>query len=412
MNPFDSNTYPEHAGVAIAARTRLSNSSWPTGKEEEWKYSPLLDFDITKYEPASKPDSFDPEKVAEFEAKYRSPNFAVTLNGHVVYTKGAFEVRDSTNGSAPELHVEANNDIYADINLVYGPSELAISAQRSEVIEDTFVVIHLLNREGVVAMPRISVDAGEASQLNIIEVLASDDLDSVYNTFFSAKVAQNANVGHIVLQDLSRKVTAIGNQISEISQQALFHSSTAAFGAHHSRLRADCRLNGRGSTGNLGSVYFGDTDQVMDFRTFQDHNAADTTSNLLFKGALDGSARGVYSGLIRVAEIAAGTNAFQTNRTIKLSEDTWAESVPNLEIDTNDVRCSHASTMGPIDATQRYYLETRGIEPAVADRLIVAGFFDEVIDEFPTEELTETIRAEIASKLHKAQAKDRNSSNV
>ena len=121
----------------------------------------------------------------------------------------------------------------------------------------------------------------------------------------------------------------------------------SALGGDYARLRTDCRLVGRGATGNLLAVYFGEGDQTLDFRTFQDHRAPDTTSDLLFKGAVGGRSRSVYTGLIRVEKEARGTNAFQTNRNIKLSDDAWAESVPNLEIENNDVRCSHASTVGP-----------------------------------------------------------------
>ena len=119
---------------------------------------------------------------------------------------------------------------------------------------------------------------------------------------------------------------------------------------------------------------------MLDFRTFQDHAAPDTTSNLLFKGAVGDQAASVYTGLIQVEKNARGTNAFQTNRNLKLSDDAWAESVPNLEIENNDVHCSHASTVGPIDEDQRFYLESRGVPPEVAERLIVAGFFDEVLE--------------------------------
>ena len=111
------------------------------------------------------------------------------------------------------------------------------------------------------------------------------------------------------------------------------------------------------------AVYYGDDDQTLDFRTFQDHAAPDTTSNLLFKGAVGGRSRSVYTGLIRVRPEGRGTNAFQTNRTIKLSEHAWAESVPNLEIENNDVHCSHASAVGPIDEEQRFYLESRACRP-------------------------------------------------
>ena len=100
---------------------------------------------------------------------------------------------------------------------------------------------------------------------------------------------------------------------------------------------------------------------MHDFRTFQDHVAPNTTSDLLFKGAVAGPSRAVYTGLIRVGKEARGTNAFQTNRNLKLSDGAWAESVPNLEIENNDVHCSHASAVGPIDEEQRFYLESRGV---------------------------------------------------
>ena len=133
---------------------------------------------------------------------------------------------------------------------------------------------------------------------------------------------------------------------------------------------------------------------MHDFRTLQDHAAPKTRSNLLFKGARRRThARSVYTGLIKVRKEATGTDAFQTNRNLKLSEDAWAESVPNLEIETNDVRCSHASTVGP---------DRRGAavlpgEPGRARRAwpsgsIVLGFFDEVIDRLPVPALVPDLR--------------------
>ena len=125
----------------------------------------------------------------------------------------------------------------------------------------------------------------------------------------------------------------IASQVSQVGQEATFLAASAVLGGDYARLRTDCRLVGRGATGDLLSAYFGEGDQTLDFRTFQDHRAPDTTSNLLFKGAVGGRSHSVYTGLIRVRKEARGTNAFQTNRNIKLSDDAWAESVPNLEIE-------------------------------------------------------------------------------
>ncbi|HEY4376253.1 MAG TPA: SufD family Fe-S cluster assembly protein, partial [Acidimicrobiales bacterium] len=111
--------------------------------------------------------------------------------------------------------------------------------------------------------------------------------------------------------------------------------------------------------------------------------------------------RSVYTGLIKVEKQARGTNAFQTNRNIKLSDEAWAESVPNLEIENNDVHCSHASAVGPVDEEQRFYLESRGVPPLEADRLIVAGFFEEVVRRLPVAAVAPIVRSRVADKLER-----------
>jgi Fe-S cluster assembly protein SufD len=184
-----------------------------------------------------------------------------------------------------------------------------------------------------------------------------------------------------------------------VGQSADFLAAGAALGGAYARLRTDCRLVGRGASGTLVAAYLGDGDQMLDFRTFQDHAAPDTTSELLFKGALADHSRSVYTGLIRVRPNARGTVAFQTNRNLKLSEHAWAESVPNLEIENNDVKCSHASAVGPVDPEQRFYLESRGVPTVEAEKLIVAGFFDDVLARFPDQAVADQVRAEIAGTL-------------
>jgi Fe-S cluster assembly protein SufD len=114
---------------------------------------------------------------------------------------------------------------------------------------------------------------------------------------------------------------------------------------------------------------------------------------------VDDPSHSVYTGLIRIKPEARGTNAFQTNRNLKLSEHAWAESVPNLEIENNDVHCSHASTVGPVDEDQRFYLESRGVPTAAAERLIVGGFFDEVLDDLPVPALAPEVRSRLGVLL-------------
>ena len=235
----------------------------------------------------------------------------------------------------------------------------------------------------------------------MLEHHGGEDVRALVVPVTELDVGPAARLRYLNVQERGPRTWQIASQASRVERDATLVAAQAALGGEYARTRADCRLVGRGATGDLLAIYFGERDQTLDFRTFQDHVAPDTTSNLLFKGAVGGHSRSVYTGLIRVRPDARGTNAFQTNRNIKLSEHAWAESVPNLEIENNDVRCSHASTVGPIDEDQRFYLESRGVPPQVAEQLVVAGFFDEVLSQLPVPSVVGPLRARIVERLER-----------
>ena len=396
MRPFERGTHPATGEDQrrAAASERLDGATLPSWELEEWRYSPVADIDLDQYEPVADAAPLTDDELAAIKAEHPTPNLAVTRNGHVVHVEGAIEVLADVDGV-----VAANGDLFADINQVYASETLVVQVKAGAMVMDDIVIVHLIDADGAAVFTRLHIDAGDSAALKVLEVFSSTDVDALVVPHIEVSCANAANVGYVGQQHLGPRVWQIGSQISEVGQQGTFRSSLGAFGGQYARLRSDCRLVGRGAHGDLDAIYFGDRDQVLDFRTFQDHDAPDTTSNLLFKGVVDDSSRAIYTGLIRVAEEAPGTRAFQTNRNIKLGEDSWAESVPNLEIETDDVRCSHASTVGPIDEEQRFYLETRGVPPEVADQLIVAGFFDEVIEDLPIKSVADSVRTAVQAKL-------------
>jgi Fe-S cluster assembly protein SufD len=233
----------------------------------------------------------------------------------------------------------------------------------------------------------------------VIDWHGSADVAALVSPVIELDVHRAARLGYTNVQLRGPRIWQVASQLSRVDTDATLTSGQAGLGGEYARTRTDCRLVGRGATGNLQALYFGRGTQTLDFRTFQQHAAPDTTSNLLFKGVVDDSSRSVYTGLIKVEKDARGTNAFQTNRNLKLSDDAWAESVPNLEIETNDVHCSHASTVGPIDEDQRFYLESRGVPTEVAERLVVAGFFAEVLEALPAAAVVPLVRAAIEERL-------------
>ena len=178
--------------------------------------------------------------------------------------------------------------------------------------------------------------------------------------------------------------------------------SPSPSGGSYARVRTDSTLAGKGASSRLLAAYFGDGHQMHDFRTVQAHTGPKTVSDLLFKGAVANTSHSVYTGLIRIEKGAVGANAFQTNRNLVLDEGAHADSVPNLEIEESDVRCSHASAVGPIDEEQRFYLESRGVPPEVADRLITLGFLDEVLERTPVPSLLPWLRATLQASWRPA----------
>jgi len=246
----------------------------------------------------------------------------------------------------------------------------------------------------------VVVDAGEDSEVTVLErFVSADGVRALVVPVVELRAGPAARLRYLAVNDLGLDTWLIGHQVAEGGRDSSTLLSTVALGGDYARVRTEGRLVGPGAQGNQVAVYFGEGGQMHDFRTLQHHVAPRTTSELLFKGAVEGHSRSVYTGLIRIGKDAKGSNAFQTNRNLKLSDGAWAESVPNLDIENNDVRCSHASTVGPIDAEQAFYLASRGVPPTVAERLIVLGFFDEVIDRLPVPALGPALRARFAAKL-------------
>jgi Fe-S cluster assembly protein SufD len=392
----------------VAAAERVAAQGMPSTDEEVWRYSRIDELDLDMFPPAPVPSAGHGETTAVATAIFDavgSLSRAVTLDG---YAANGFDVASSGAaflGAADEaslgLVAGEGPDAFAMLNDAFAPSPLLIRVPPHTVVDAPIIIVHEASADGSASFPRLVVDAAEDAEVTVVEIFISGDGPGLVVPVTEISVGRAARVTYVGLQELGLATWQVGSLLARVDADATFRSVAAGFGGDYARLRTDCRLEGRGAHGDLDAVYFGEGRQMLDFRTFQDHIAPDTTSNLLFKGAVGGSSRSVYTGLIRVGKDARGTNAFQTNRNIKLSEHAWAESVPNLMIENNDVRCSHASTVGPVAEEEQFYLESRGVPSDVAERLIVTGFFDEVLLHVPVEALLPRLRATIAAKFER-----------
>lgn len=213
------------------------------------------------------------------------------------------------------------------------------------------------------------------------------------------ELSDGARLRHASVQLLDERDWIVASLHATTGRDATLSTVAVALGGAYARLETTAVATAKGAHSEVLAVYFAGNDQVHDFRTRQDHIAPHTTSDLLFKGAVEDRAKSVYSGLIHIGKDARGTVANQTNRNLLLSAEASAESVPNLEIENNDVKCSHASAVGPIDEDHRYYLESRGVPPGEAERLIVLGFFAELLNRVPDDALRAELVAAVGDKF-------------
>ena len=382
--------------------TAFTDVSLPSESEEVWRYSRISELDLGAYSPPSAERAPEPgvpdELVAVIEAAGPHAAVAVVRNGrlgHVDIDHDAVSIKAGDANPVP-----GESDVFTSLNAEHAQETVVVTIKRGAVVEQPVLVLHWIDEDGAAVFPRLVVEAGEASQATVLEHLASaEHVNALVAPVVQLDVGDAANLSYLNVQELGPSVWQIAYHASRVGRDATLHSALVALGGDYARVRADSRLAGQGGTSNMLAVYFGDGGQTHDFRTMQDHDAPKTTSDLLFKGAVEDRAHSVYTGLIRVRKGAAGTNAFQTNRNLVLTQGAHADSVPNLEIEENDVRCSHASAVGPIDEEQRYYLEARGVPTDVAERLIVLGFFDEVIARTPIAGLHDRLRRAVAAKL-------------
>lgn len=408
-----------------AAFERFCSSDLPTDALEEWRYSRIEQLDLERYAPALALQAADvrahpADEIADqlVHVLKQQPGVTVveTLNGFVselsVSPGSGVEIGDlSDGGDGPEHQTIGDDpDAFVTLNRAFAGSWIDVRVPKRSPAA-TVVLLHRVGGGGVAAFPRVTVDVGEAAELTVVEVLAGGS-GSLVVPVAELIIGDAAHLSYLNVQVLDPSAWQIGFQASRVAKDASLVSAAAALGGSYARFRTDSVLAGPGASGRLLALYFGSGNQMHDFRTVQHHSAPKTQSELLYKGVVANTARSVYSGLIRVDKGARGTNAMQTNRNLVLHEGAHADSVPNLEIEDNDVRCSHASAVGPIAEDQRFYLESRGVPTKVADRLIALGFLDDVLEQLPVQGVAAALRAALDQKLVDAELLEQSSQSA
>ena len=398
-----------------AAFDRLAGISQPTDEAEVWRYSPIDRLDLDAYHPVAAPEPGaaldDALALAdEFGAGPR----AIVHNGRLALLERRGLPEEVVFAAASSLESEPSgfgevvgrDDFFVALNDSFTPDAITLDIPARVTLDEPVVIVHWCSGgtgdgPAPTTLLRSLTRVGEDAEARVIEVIAgpADAGPGLVVPVGEMVVGDRGRLSYVMVQDLGHDTWHLARFGATVGRDGTLKSFTAGLGGAYDRCRVDAAAVGQGSSTEITTVYLGSGDQIHDVRTLQDHVAGKTTSDLLCKGAVAERSRSIYTGLIRVRNGAARSDAMQTNHNLVLDASAHADSVPNLDIEENDVRCSHASSVGPVDEDQRYYLESRGISPDRAERLIVLGFFDDIVERSPVPGAAGPLRHRIGQRL-------------
>ncbi|MGH8959492.1 MAG: Fe-S cluster assembly protein SufD [Acidimicrobiia bacterium] len=238
--------------------------------------------------------------------------------------------------------------------------------------------------KNTISFPHVTIEIGEDAEAEVIVAYRSlEGARAISVPQVEIDIAQSGRLRLLALQEMSLDSINVVQLRARLGRDATLRLGEVGLGGDLARLDMAVDLDGQGSSADIVGVFFGHREQVLDYRMVLNHRGPKSTSNVLLKGAVEDASQSVFSGLVRIEKPAIGASAFETNRNLVLSPDAKANSIPNLEILCDDVICGHGSSVGPLEEEHLYYLGSRGIAPERAERLLVRGFFQEVLDRLP-----------------------------
>lgn len=265
-----------------------------------------------------------------------------------------------------------------------------------------------LNAENVAVFPHVLLVADHGSQVTFVERYASPTLEAQSFSCPATEVVvkDGAQVRHVTIQDWGRHVIELGFQRLRVDNDGQLHTILAATGGKLIKNYVDNSFAGSGVESFHRGFFFTDGTQHMDYKTIQDHRAPYSTSDLLIKGALRDRSRAVFTGVINVRKGSKRTDAYQENRNLLLSKRARSDSIPILEIDNDDVRCTHGSATGQVDPEEMFYVMAHGLDKHSAAQMLVAGFFSEVTQHTPLDGVQQELAEKVQDKMSGWQLED------
>ena len=373
----------------------------PSSTEEHWRFTDLDGFDPDAWPAREGASVTRPSSMLELETA------ATAFAG-----EGGIEIVSAPDGItfAPlEDHellgsLVGPDDKFTAQNAALWQHGLLVQVPKGVVVDEPLYVRISSSTAGSSLFWRLLVVAEEGSRLSLIEEYASDapDLAAYTNAAVELFVGQAAKLEYVSIQNLSRETWHFATMRARVERDGELDWVNGGFGSKSGKTRIENDLVGRGATARVTGTYFADGSQHLDYDTFQEHAAPNTTSDFAFRGVLRDEASAVWRGMIRVEPDAQGTNAYQENRNLILSQRAHADSIPGLEILANDVRCTHGATNSPVNRDELFYCMARGLSRGEAERLIVRGFLQDMLDRIELEPVREAVAQALEARIPSA----------
>ncbi|MEJ6561068.1 MAG: SufD family Fe-S cluster assembly protein [Akkermansiaceae bacterium] len=372
------------ATLTSPALEKFDALSWPIRTVENWRFGSWKEANLSGIELLGAGASADLPSEIEGATRFVFQNAELVSGSHGSVTFLGESFGPESRLGSPKL---------AALHSAKSDHGISITASGEETIE----IIHLVTGEGLL-LPSLVINAEAGAKLRVIQrFISTDDAAAVVLTAVDVNLGEKADVKYLVTQELNlaSKFIRIADsclQAGADAKQAVIHT-----GSKWVREETYSTVDGSDGQSHILSVALPDTGQEFDQRTFQHHGGRDTYSNLLFKNTLFGKGKTIFSGLIFVDEGAHGTDAYQTCRNLMMTDDCEAHSMPGLEINADDVKCSHGSTSARVSEEEIFYLMARGIQPKLARNLVAKGFSAEAVEKLEDETL-EALALEVVER--------------
>jgi Fe-S cluster assembly protein SufD len=365
-----------------------------------WEFTDISELNLAAYEPARGAEEL--EGVAPAEWLFDAPGAGELPDGVIVTpiehaaTEHAELLRrhlGTVIGHGDDVFVALNDAGFRAGTFVYVP--------RGVVVESPISLSTVQPRSGTLLNQRTLVVLEEGARAEIWEQYLSGEaeLDGVFNAVTELIVGDGGHLRYVCGQGLSERSWIFGAQRAEVGRDAGLDWVALGFGSARGHVRMETRLAGEGAEARVTGAYASHARQHIDFDTTQEHAAPNTTSDLAFRGVLTGRSTAVWKGNIIVDPGAQKTDAFQESRNLLLSKRAHADAIPGLEIQANDVRCTHAAAVAQVDPEQLFYLRSRGLKLDVAKRLVIEGFLAALVERFEAGPVREHLREALERRL-------------